>query len=128
MLVAIGTTLGLCYLLSASGDVQTFVPPPESVAEQFLRAAHTHRYEIALTYLTDSARIALGKDDIQAFDQELRNRLGDYELFGGFSKIMGESQAIANVRVKGTRGEDWPVFLLTLERGLWKIAKILKPY
>jgi hypothetical protein len=128
VLLATTFVLCLCYFVSALGDRQTLIPPPESVAEQFLRAARTHRYGIALTYLSSETSNRLNEDDIQAFDQNLKNRLGNYEVSGCVSKIIGRSQAIANVQVKGPPGKAWPVFVLTLEHGLWKIEKILKPH
>jgi len=101
-------------------DETTLVPPPEVVAEGFLRALTTRRYEQALPFL-DERPAGIG--------QELRRRRKAIDrAIGTVHDVRGEpgrrsgGTASASVRLRGERGEARLRFDLVRRHGEWRLT------
>jgi hypothetical protein len=101
-------------------DASTLVPPPEAVAEGFVRALATRRYEQALPFLADPP---------PGIAQELRRRGHAIErAIGPVHDVRGEpgqragATASAAVLLRGERGEARLRFDLVRRHGEWRLA------
>lgn len=106
----------------AAGDRQLFVPPPESVAENFVRQLATHRYDRARVLLSADAAARHDLADLAAFARRLEETVGAIELVEGKSGSLTTETAHASARVQGvSRRETTIPFELVMGHGLWKI-------
>jgi hypothetical protein len=116
VLAALGLLLGGSALaVHTLDDRELVIPPPDAVAEGFVREVVTGRYARARTYLAEPE----SRSDEQL--QALRETLGEdpteieAELVG-----RNDEQALANVRVSGGQGSQAVAFTLKFEEE-WKI-------
>jgi len=120
-LLGVATALGL--LLGASAlaidrfdDRELFVPPPDVVAESYVRAIVTGRYSQARTYLTDESSVS--DDELRALDHSL----GEPTEVEAETLSRDDSSALATVRVSGGDGSHAIAFTLEFDRE-WKIVQ-----
>lgn len=116
VLAALGLLLGGSALaVHALDDRELVIPPPDAVAEGFVREVITGRYARAREYLAEPE----SRSDEQL--RALRESLGEdpteveAELVG-----RNDEQALANVRVSGGQGSQAVAFTLTFDSE-WKI-------
>src|SRR3712207_5960250 len=69
--VAAAALIVVAAMVFGAGDRTVFVPPPESVVEQFGRELATHRYDLALGFVEptsgiSSTTVRLGAHDVEA--------------------------------------------------------------
>jgi hypothetical protein len=114
VVLALAALIGLSALaVERLGDRELFVPPPDAVAEGFVREVITGRYARAQEYLSSprpeeelqSLRELLGEDPSEV-EAELVAR--------------NDEQALVNVRVSGARQTQVVAFGLRFEEE-WKI-------
>jgi hypothetical protein len=120
ILVAILAALALAV---AAGDRATFVPPPESVAENFVRQLMAGRYDRARPLLSRHAAVTADIAKLETLALELERSVG-----GSVTRIDAEplemkaNIAEATVIVHGRSGAKTTItFALVREKGLWKI-------
>ena len=66
----------LAGIVFGRSDRTMFVPPPEAVAESFMRQLATGRYARALPYLSDDLAARTTPDTLRALTDRLQNRTG----------------------------------------------------
>ena len=103
-------------------DRNTFVPPPESVAESFARQLVQRRYDLAVNYLGRALRATTSGAELRTRFEPMRQQIGTPNQVSGESDWMQESEASARARVEGDSGSAVLEFRLTREQGLWRIT------
>ena len=111
-------TLAIAVLVAASTaavellhDRELFVPPPDSVAEQFVRAVMTRRYAPARGYLLQPDSVS--REQLE----ELQSRLGEGENPDAEIVSRDEERATVDVRFQET------TFTIPLEWDKeWRVA------
>jgi hypothetical protein len=97
-------------------DRELFVPPPDAVAEGYVRSIVTGRYSQARPYLADESSVS--DEELRALDQSF----GDpWDVEANLIARDG-SRALANVRVSGPDGSHAMAFTLQFDRE-WKIVR-----
>ncbi len=116
--IAFGLIAGAAALaVETFGDRELMIPPPDAVAEGFVRAVVNGRYEQARTFLAEESSMS---------DEELRTlgeSLGDPTEVEAETIARDEERALATVRTSGAEGSDVVSFTLTFDRE-WKIARV----
>jgi hypothetical protein len=82
---------------------------------------------VATQYFTREAQSIFEENRLRDMEEGLRSRLGPYVVRGGEFQFAGPDRAMANVHLKGSASQMWPVVRLRKEKGEWKIEKILSP-
>jgi hypothetical protein len=120
ILIAVLAALGLAV---AAGDRKMFVPPPESVAESFVRQLMAGRYDRALPLLSRHAVVSADIAKLETLAAELTRSVG-----GSVTQVeadlleMKANIAEAIVTLFGrSHAKTTITFALVRERGLWKI-------
>lgn len=117
VVIAFALLLGASALaVDGFHDRELFVPPPDAVAEGFVRAVVCGRYEPARAYLAESS--SMSEQDLRALDESL----GD--AWNVEAKVVSRDdvRAVANVRVSGAEQANVVEFELVFERE-WKIVR-----
>ena len=105
-------------------DRQTFVPPPESVAESFARQLVQRRYDLAVNFLGRDLRATTSAAELRAKFDPMRQRIGTPNQVSGETNWIQESEASARARVEGDSGSAVLQFRLAREQGLWRITDV----
>jgi hypothetical protein len=95
-------------------DRELFVPPPDAVAEGFVRAVVCGRYEPARAYLNEPSSVS--EKELRALDESLG------EAWDVEAKLIShdDARAVADVRVSGAKA----LALELVFDGEWKIVRI----
>lgn len=118
----LGIVIALAALLGATAlavyvleDRELMVPPPDAVAEAFVREVLTGRYARAREYLVEP----LSDSELHALRQSLGEDPTEVE-----AEVVArnDEQALANVRVSGAEGSEAVAFALTFDQE-WKIVR-----
>jgi hypothetical protein len=122
-LIVLGAALGAISAVLTAGDRSLFVPPPESVAESFVRQLAAGRYDRALPLLSRNAADATDVRGLQVLAEDLeRSAGGAIEQIEGEPLNMKRDLAQAAARLQGRAGAQTTItFALVREKGLWKI-------
>jgi hypothetical protein len=107
----------------AAGDGSTLVPPPEAVAENFLRAVSRRRYQQALPYLRPELRAA-GVEGLRRYHQRIERACGLLRDVRGEDGVRAGESATATVLLKGAAAQGRMRFALVRERGEWRLATL----
>lgn len=120
--VVTAAVLGLVGLsIFALGDRETLVSPPEAVAEDFVRALATGRYDIAMRYVDPHAGIS--RDEIRGWSDALRSQAGGIQNVDIPEVFHDRDEAIARYAVTTTgRAEIGGTLRLTFDRS-WRITR-----
>ena len=118
----LGVLAALALLLGGSAlavqtldDRELVIPPPDTVAEGFVREVITGRYARAREYLAEPE--SRSDEQLRALRQSLGEDPTEVE-----AELVGrdDEQALANVRVSGGQGSQAVAFTLTFDSE-WKI-------
>lgn len=114
--IAFGLLAGATGLaVERFGDRELFVSPPEAVAEDFVRAIVTGRYDQARPYLEDDS---MPEEELRA----LRAALGDPTEVESKLVARDDARALVNVRVSEAERSEAVAFTLVFEKE-WKIVR-----
>ncbi|MDP9191348.1 MAG: hypothetical protein M3P06_06570 [Acidobacteriota bacterium] len=118
--VILATTLllGMIALAVERGDRETFVSPPDAVAEGFAREVVTKRWDRARTYLADPD--SMSNAEIAALQKSWEQRIGDPSEVHAETISRTEDKALVNVNLKSARGSEAHLLALAFD-GEWKI-------
>lgn len=105
----------------AAGDRQLFVPPPESVAEGFVRQLAARRYDRARPLLSERAAARHDVAALAGVGRMLEEAAGEIAQVAGIAGVLQSDTARASARVHGRSGDIAVAFDLVRERGLWRI-------
>jgi hypothetical protein len=123
--VAGATAAALVALAISSlvlGDESWLVPPPEAVAEGFVRQLATHRFRQTQHFLGQDARATLDPDRLSRWFDELERATGPIHAVDTESASRSGDAASAKVVVVGTLRSSALLIQLRRERGLWKVV------
>jgi hypothetical protein len=98
-------------------DRDTFVPPPDAVAEQFVRELMTKRWERARTFLDRE----LSDQELEELQRSLEERVGEPTEIEAEEVSRGDDRALVNVRLSSAKGSEAVAYNLTFDDG-WTIA------
>ena len=125
VIAATGTTLLLLALLTLYvRDTGTLVPPPESVAEGFVRQVATGRVRQTRQYLSHDARLALSPERLSDWFYGLETAIGPAQVIEGEGSRISGDNAEARVIVTGKIKSTALTFHLVREHGLWMISEL----
>ncbi len=119
VILATALLLGMSALAIERGDRETFVSPPDAVAEGFTREVVTKRWDRARTYLAGPD--SMSNAEIAALQKSWEQRAGDPSEVQAETSSLTDEKALVNVTLKSAKGSAVLVFALTFD-GEWKIA------
>jgi hypothetical protein len=119
LLLTMAMLAGIVFCL---GDTSVFVPPPEAVAEGFMREMATGRYERAREYLSKDLAARTGPDELKALAESLKGWTGEILDVRGEQGWSNGQRGEAYTKLK-TRQAGEPSLRLALwrEEGVWAI-------
>ncbi|HEX2059852.1 MAG TPA: hypothetical protein VHK90_03850 [Thermoanaerobaculia bacterium] len=116
LIVIVAVALGVCVVaVDALGDRDTFVPPPDAIAEQFTREVLTKRWPRAKDFLLEPESVS--EDELRA----LHAALPDGTEVEAEELAREDDRALVNVRVSAPDRSEAVAFTLVFEEG-WKIV------
>jgi hypothetical protein len=120
VLLAMALLIGLSALaVQRFDDRETFVSPPDVVAEEFAREVVTKRWDRARTHLADPD--SMSNADVAALQQSWEQRLGDPKKIAAETISRTDEQALVKVRLESAKGSETIAFTCRFDRK-WKIA------
>ena len=123
-LAAIGLALAIVAGSIAAGDRQLFVPPPEAVAENFVRELVMGRYDLAAKYLRSDLRRSIGARGLRERFAPMRSTLGAINGVDAEPEFMSSDHAAAHASVDAQHGHASISLRFTREYGLWVVSEI----
>jgi hypothetical protein len=118
--VAMALLIGVSTLaVQQFGDRETFIPPPDAVAEGFVREVVTKRWDRARAYLAEPESMSNAR--IEALQKSWEERVGDPTKIEAKTIARDDEQALANVQMQSARGSEAVAFALRFENE-WKIV------
>ena len=100
------------------GDRELFVPPPDAVAEGFVREVVTKRWDRARAYLENPE--AVSNAQLEALQRSWERTVGDPSTIEAKTVRRDDAQAVANVEMQSERGSEAVAFALRFDDE-WKI-------
>ena len=114
VVLATALLVGMSALAIERGDRETFVSPPDSVSEGFVREVVTKRWDRARTYLADPD--SMSNAEIEA----LQKAWGDPSTVEAEIVSRTDEQSLVNVTLKSAKGSEVIALALVFD-GEWKI-------
>jgi hypothetical protein len=101
-------------------DREIFTPPPEAVAEGFMREVMSNRYDQARAYLVKSD--AVSNDVLGEMEHQVEGAIGDVHDVKSELASRTDNRALVVVRMKSAQSSDARGVALEWEDGEWKVA------
>lgn len=118
--IAVALLIGVSGLaVEQFGDRELFVPPPESVAEGFVREIVTKRWERAREHLAEPESATDAQ--LEALQKSWEASVGEPTQIEAETITRDDAEALANVRMQSARGSEVVAFGLRFD-GEWKIV------
>jgi hypothetical protein len=124
-LIALVTLAALGFVAAAVfglEDRSVLSPPPDAVAESFVRELGMARYELAHHYLSKDVRQHVSASDLRASFQPLQAHTGPPDQVITHPSSENGNQARVLATLEGRRETASMYVDLVRERGLWKVA------
>ena len=122
----LGVAFAMAVLIGVSalavehfGDRELFVPPPDVVAEGFVREIVTRRWERARAYLAEPESVSDAQ--LEALQKGWEASVGEPVKFEAETIRRDDAEALANVRLQSARGSEAVAFALRFDDE-WKIV------
>lgn len=122
----LSVALAVALLVGASAlavgqfdDRETFVSPPDAVAEGFVREVVMKRWDRARAYLVDPD--AMSNTEVEALQKSWEQRVGNPSMIEAEVVARTDEKALASVRMKSEKGSEAVAFSLVFEKE-WKIV------
>ena len=112
------------FAVFAAGDAATLVPPPEVVAENFLRALVRKRDAQALSHLTPELRARVGVEGLRRRRQQIEGACGHVEDVRGEQGTRSGETAVATALVEGAGCDRRVRFTLERRWGEWRLTSL----
>jgi hypothetical protein len=128
--IALATSLALTgAVVLRGGDRATLVPPPDAVAEQFVRQLAAHRFDRAVPFLSSHVRREIDARDLAAITSLFEAQNGAITFVEGQERSRTRIQAVAEVHTKTDRRQSPALeFELMSEHGEWKVNGLGPPF
>jgi hypothetical protein len=104
------------------GDDELLVPPPESVAQEFVRAMGLGQIGTARRMLSRDAERGTSNDEVRRISTAFRSRIGRVDDVQGTVEQRRRDTTLVRARVEGERANMEPVLALVREFGAWSVA------
>lgn len=104
------------------GDDEILVSPPETVAQEFVRAMALGQIGPARGLLTRDAERRTSESDVRRISSDFRARIGRVEGVEGTVGRRRTDTTLVRVLVEGERGRAAPVLTLAREFGAWAVV------
>ena len=108
----------------ALDDRHTTVPPPETVAENFVRQLNAHRLRQTKRFLSTAAQRSWEPRKLQGWWEEVERQVGEVHSIEGAEHGADRSSAEAEVRIDGRTKTVRLPMPLQWERGVWVVAEL----
>jgi hypothetical protein len=119
--LAVALLIGVSALaVGQFNDRETFVSPPDAVAEGFAREVLMKRWDRARAYLVDPD--AMSNAEVEALQKSWEQRVGNPSVIEAEIVSRTDEQALTSVRMKSEKGTEAVAFALVFEKE-WKIAR-----
>jgi hypothetical protein len=118
--LALGIVAGAVFGL---GDDEIFVQPPESVAQEFVRALSLGQVGAARRMLSRDAERRTSNDNVRMTSADFRARIGRVDEVRGTVSDRRRDTAVVRVRIEGERANAEPRITLVRESGAWSVAR-----
>ena len=122
----LGVAAAVALLLGVSAlavhqfdDRELFVPPPDSVAESFVRETMAGRWERARAYL--AAPESMRRAQLEELRKSWEAKVGEPTKIEAETITRDDAEALANVRMQSKRGSEAVAFALRFDDE-WKIV------
>jgi hypothetical protein len=124
LLTASCVLAAVAFAVFGAGDREFFTPPPESIAEGYMRSLASKRYEPARRFLAEEARAATDQQKMRRIGEEMESRIGQImDVRGENPRIDDSSSAQAETRLElADRQTTDARFEFRFERGMWRIV------
>jgi hypothetical protein len=103
-------------------DADTFVSPPEVVAEEFVRALGTGRLEPARSMLASKEEQATSIPEVRRISRAFRSQVGHIDKVKGTVAQRRGDTAVVRARVEAQRANAELTLPVVRERGVWSVA------
>jgi hypothetical protein len=123
LITLVVTLLMIAGAIFGLGDSSVFVPPPESVAEGFVRQVVAERYSEALPYLSAALAERTTEESLKQLKKDLESRSGTIFNVQGEPGAIEENRAEASARLQVQDGEFALRFDLVRQEGVWSITE-----
>ena len=121
-----GITIAMALLIGVTalaieqfGDRELFVPPPDAIAEAFVREVMTKRWDRARDYLAQPESVS--DEQLEALEKSWEARVGNPTKIEAETITHDVSRALANVRMQSARGSEAVAIALRFDDE-WKIV------
>jgi hypothetical protein len=104
------------------GDDEFLVSPPESVAQEFVRAMALGQTATARRMLNRDSERRTTSDDVRRIASVFRSRIGRLDDVQGTVEQRRRDTTLVRARVEGARANMEPVLTLVREFGVWSVA------
>ncbi|HET7710763.1 MAG TPA: hypothetical protein VFL80_02430 [Thermoanaerobaculia bacterium] len=101
-------------------DRATLVPPPDAVAENFVRMVETERFSQATRFLAEEN--AASEEDLKHLYARIEQRLGRVTEIESEVRQQDDEHATAEVTISSARGETTLQIDLAWSNAEWKIT------
>lgn len=105
------------------GDDEILVSPPETVAEEFVRAMALGQTGAARRMLARDAERRTSESEVRRISSDFRARIGRVEGVEGTVERRRPDTTLVRAHVEGERGQAAPVITLVREFGAWAVAR-----
>lgn len=119
--------LVIAAAIFGAGDRHLFSPPPEAVAEEFVRQLVTRRYDLATKYLSPDLRRSVGSDGLRTRYEPMRRSLGKIDDVDATVEFIEGARAGARAGIRGDDGTASLPMRLGQEYGLWVVSELPEP-
>lgn len=123
LLTVVATVAVGVLAVDLTEDRQTLVPPPDAVAEQFVRQILAGRSEQALPFLSEKLRPRVSADRLDDLGGRLETELGEVAKVSAELESISGDRAAASAALDGARGSRTFRFGLVREQGEWTIGE-----
>lgn len=105
-------------------DRGTLVPPPDAVAEEFVRQLVAGRSDRAMPLLSEDLRTRVTPQTLEDYGTELEAELGEVGNVSGEAEWIQGDRAAASALLDGARRTKRLRFVLVREHGTWTIGEL----
>ena len=120
VMLAFGMVAGAVFGL---GDDEILVQPPESVAQEFVRAIAMGQVGAAHRMLSRDAERRTSNEDVRRVSADFRARIGRLQDVDATRAGWKADTALVRATIKGERADAHPLLALVRESGAWFITR-----
>jgi hypothetical protein len=121
VLVALALVIaGSALAVEHFDDRETLIPPPDAVAEGFVREVLMKRWDRARPYLAKPE--SMSNQDLEVLEKSWESRAGDPWIIEAETISRTDHEALTTVRMQSAKGSEAVSFTLVFDRE-WKIVR-----